>query len=258
MEYTIRALKMGQADVPGPEVYWMEAWNTWETLYFMAFIVQGGGKNILVNTGPPQDLTDMNSRWLTAFGHERALMLRQEEERPQNALKAHGLSPDDIDYVIVTPLQAYATANIDMFRNAQVCISRRGWIEDFQAPTYHQHVPRELRIPAKVNDYLQNEGWEKLRQLEDEDEVVPGITTVWAGVHHRSSMAVKVSTSRGAVIITDSFFKYRNIEEQVYLGVQESLLEAASTWERLRKEGDVLVPIYDPLVFERFPGGVIA
>ncbi len=155
-------------------------------------------------------------------------------------------------------MQAYATANIDMFRNAQVCISRRGWIEDFQAPTYHQHVPRELRIPAKVNDYLQNEGWEKLRLLEDEDEVVPGITTFWAGVHHRSSMAVKVDTHRGSVIITDSFFKYRNIEEQVYLGVQESLLEAASTWERLRKEGDVLVPIYDPLVFERFPGGVIA
>ena len=67
-----------------------------------------------------------------------------------------------------------------------------------------------------------------------------------------------VTTSRGAVIITDSFFKYRNIEEHVYLGVQESLLEAASTWERLRREGDVLVPIYDPLVFDRFPGGVIA
>ena len=44
----------------------------------------------------------------------------------------------------------------------------------------------------------------------------------------------------------------------MYLGVQESLLEAASTWDRLRKEAGILVPIYDPLVFERFPGGLIA
>ena len=36
------------------------------------------------------------------------------------------------------------------------------------------------------------------------------------------------------------------------------MLEAASTWDRLRKEADILVPIYDPLVFERYPGGVIA
>jgi glyoxylase-like metal-dependent hydrolase (beta-lactamase superfamily II) len=258
MEYSIRALKMGQSDVPGPEVYWMEAWGTWETLYFMAFLVQGSGHNILINTGVPQDLTELNARWLEAFGEPRAQLMRQEEERPQNALRALGLAPDDITHIIVTPLQAYATANIHTFRNAQICLSRKGWIEDFQAPTYHMHVPRHLRIPRDVNDYLQNEGWEKLRLLHDEDEVLPGITTFWAGVHHRSSMAIAVNTAKGKVIITDSFFKYRNIEEWVYLGVQESLLEATSTWERLKKEGDILVPIYDPAVFQRFPGGVIA
>lgn len=258
MEYTVRALKMGQSDVPGPEVYWMEAWGRWETLYFMVFLVQGGGRNVLVNTGVPQDLSELNTRWLQAFGDERAQIARREEERPQNALAKLGLTPDDIDHVIVTPLQSYATANVRMFRNAQVCISRRGWIEDFQAPRHHMHVPRHLRVPREVNDYLQNEGWEKLRLLEDEDEVLPGITTFWAGVHHRSSLAICVSTARGTVIITDSFFKYPNVEQGKYLGVQESLLEANDTWARLRREGDILVPIYDPEVFERFPGGVIA
>ncbi len=258
MQYTVQALKMGESQVPGPEVYWMEAWDRRETLYFMAFLIQGNGKNILVNTGVPQDLSRLNSRWLEVFGFEEAQIRREEEERPQNALKRFGLAPDDIHYVIVTPLQAYATANIPMFRNAQVCISRRGWIEDFQAPTYHMHVPREFRVPPEVNNYLQNEGWEKLRLLEDEDQVLPGITTFWAGVHHRSSIAICVNTARGKVVITDCFFKYPNIEQGKYLGVQESLLEAAVTWERLRREGDILVPIYDPEVFQRFPGGRIA
>lgn len=185
-------------------------------------------------------------------------MKRTEEERPQNALKRFGLTPDDIQYVILTPLQAYATANVTLFRNAQICISRKGWIEDFQAPWYPLHVPRHLRIPRDVNDYLQNEGWEKLRLLKDEDEVLPGITTFWAGVHHRSSIAVCVNTAKGKVIITDSFFKYPNVEQGKYLGVGESILEAAVTYQRLRREGDILVPIYDPEVFRRFPNGKIA
>jgi hypothetical protein len=249
---------MGESDVPGPEVFWMEAWNTWETLCFMSVLIQGGGKNILVNTGMPQDLSKMNAQWLKVFGEPRAQIRREESEKPQNALAALGLTPDDIDVVIVTPLQSYATANIPMFRKAQVCISRRGWIEDYQAPTIHLHVPREFRVPAEVNSYIQNEGWEKLRLLNDEDEVLPGITTFWAGVHHRSSMAVGVETAKGKVYITDSFFKYPNVEQGKYLGVQESLLEANVTWERLRREGDILVPLYDPEVFERFPGGAIA
>jgi hypothetical protein len=105
------------------------------------------------------------------------------------------------------------------------------------------HVPRHLVIPPEVNDYLQNDGWDKLRLLDDEDEVMPGITTFWAGVHHRSSIAVCVNTAKGNVIITVCFFKYPNVEQGKYLGIQESVLEAASTWERLRREGDILVPI---------------
>ncbi len=258
VQYTVQAIKVGESVVPGPEVFWMEAWDKKETLWFMMFLIQGGGKNVLVNTGVPQDLTELNRAWMGFFGFPEAQMKRTEEERPQNALKRFGLTPDDIQYVILTPLQAYATANVTLFRNAQICISRKGWIEDFQAPWYPLHVPRHLRIPRDVNDYLQNEGWEKLRLLKDEDEVLPGITTFWAGVHHRSSIAVCVNTAKGKVIITDSFFKYPNVEQGKYLGVGESILEAAVTYQRLRREGDILVPIYDPEVFRRFPNGKIA
>src|SRR6185312_6499537 len=83
----------------------------------------------------------------------------------------------------------------------------------------HLHVPRHLRIPPEVNNYLQNEGWEKVRLLQDEDEVLPGIRVFWAGVHHRSSMAVCIDSARGPVILTDCFFKYGNIEQGHYLGV---------------------------------------
>lgn len=258
MKYTVQAFNGGTFWVPGPEVYWMEAWNQREEMNALIYLVRGGGHNILINTGPPQDLSVINKAWLGFFGYPEAQIVRTDDQLPQNILKSQGLTPDDISMVIVTPLQAYATANIHLFRNATIAISRRGWIEDFQAPYYHLHVPRHLRIPPEVNSYLQNEGWEKVKLLADEEEILPGIRAFWAGVHHRSSIAISIETERGKVVISDCFFKYGNIEAGKYLGVMESMIEADATWARIRKEADVFASIYDPEVFKRHPGGVLA
>lgn len=258
MRYSVQVFNAGTFWVPGPEVYWMEAWNQREEMNILIYLIRGGGQNILINTGPPQDLSVINQAWLNFFGYPEAQITRTEAQLPQNILRSQGLSPDDISLVLVTPLQAYATANIPMFRNATIAISRRGWIEDFQAPSYHLHVPRHLRIPPDVNQYLQNDGWEKLRLLADEEELQSGLSVFWAGVHHRSSMAVAIDTEKGKVIISDSFFKYGNIESGRYLGVMESMMEADATWKRIRNEADIFASIYDPEVFSRYPGGIIA
>jgi len=258
MTYTVQALNGGSFWVPGPEVFWMDCWDQREELNTIIYLIRGDGKNILVNTGPPQDLTVLNQAWLEFFGFPEAQVVRNDSQLPQNLLRSQGLAPDDITHVIVTPLQAYATANIPLFRNAEIYISRRGWIEDFQAPLYHLHVPRHLRVPPDVNHYLQNDGWEKLRLLDDEEEILTGLRTFWAGVHHRSSLAVCVETKAGTVILTDAFFKYGNLENRRYLGVMESMMEADATWARIRKEAQIAASIYDPEVFVRYPGGKLA
>lgn len=256
MSYTIQVLKMGQCEVPGPEVYWMSDWDRWETLYFWMVLIRGQGKNTIINTGPPEDLTALNAVWAEAVS-PRSQMIRQDDERPAAALKHVGLTPEQIDYVLITPLQAYATGNIPLFTNAQICLSRRGWIEDFHAPEYEMHIPRKLRIPDDVLYYLDITAPEKLRLLRDEDEILPGLRAFWAGVHHRSSMAYCVDTPKGTVIISDAFFKYRNIEEDHPIGVGESLAEARKTYARVRQEADLVIPIYDPDVLTRFPEGKI-
>jgi len=120
--------------------------DTWETLYFWMVVIQSRGVTALINTGPPRDLTELNQFWHD-FAGDRCLMIRREEERPETALKAVGVDSQKVDYVFLTPLQGYATANVPLFRNATICISRRGWIEDFHAPPLEIHVPRRLRIP---------------------------------------------------------------------------------------------------------------
>jgi hypothetical protein len=38
----------------------------------------------------------------------------------------------------------------------------------------------------------------------------------------------------------------------------ENMMEADSTWARIRKEADIFASIYDPEVFVRHPDGILA
>jgi glyoxylase-like metal-dependent hydrolase (beta-lactamase superfamily II) len=257
MTYRVDVLKMGQCQVRGPEVYWMDHWETWEDLYFYMVLVRGGGKVAVINTGPPPDLSALNARWTATFG-PRGALVRREDESPEMTLGRHGVTPDEVDFVLITPLQAYAVGGIPIFRNARVCLSRRGWIEDFQAPLYEMHVPRKLRIPDDALIYMTVEAPEKLHLLAEEEEILPGLKAFWVGAHHRSSMAYLIDTNEGRVAVTDCCFKYGNIEGNHPLGIMESLEECLAAYERLRREADIIIPLYDPEVLERFPEGKVA
>jgi glyoxylase-like metal-dependent hydrolase (beta-lactamase superfamily II) len=257
MTYQVDVLKVGQSDVPGPEVYWMSHWDQWETLYFYTVVVRGGGRTIVVNTGPPEDLKEMNEQWRSYAG-PRCQMIRQPEERPAAALATLGILPEQVDLVLITPLQAYATGNIPLFRNAQVALSRRGWIEDFHAPRFPLHAPRRTRIPDDVLAYLDITAPEGLRLLEDEDDILPGIHSFWTGVHHRSSVAYSIRTAKGPVIVCDAAFKYGNLETPHPLGILESMEECHIAYERIRRSASIVIPLYDPEVLRRYPGGKVA
>jgi hypothetical protein len=255
MKYSVQVLKMAEAEVPGPEVFWMSHWNEWVRLCFSMVVVRGEGVTAVVNTGPPADLRELNRAW-SKFAGPRCQMLRSEEERPERALASIGVDPAKVDYVLLTPLQAYATANIELFPNAQICCSRRGWIEDVVARRGPVHVPRELCIPDSGLTYLLFQGKHQLRLLDDEEEIIPGVRAWWAGTHHRSSMVYTFATDYGTIAVGDCAFKYENLDGHP-LGIAESILEGEAAYRRIRKEAQIFLPLYDPAVFERFPSGLV-
>jgi glyoxylase-like metal-dependent hydrolase (beta-lactamase superfamily II) len=120
------------------------------------------------------------------------------------------------------------------------------------------HVPRKLRIPDDVLTYLTIQAPERLHLLADEEEILPGLKTFWVGAHHRSSVAYLIETGKGRVAVTDCCFKYGNVEGDHPLGIMESLQECLEAYERLRKEADIIIPLYDPEVLRRFPEGKVA
>lgn len=256
MIFQVHVLKIGEADVPGPEVYWMSHWGQWETLFFYTVVIRGNGITAVINTGPPADLTPLNEA-AKALAGERCCFKRAENERPEQALASVGVKPDEVDYVLLTPLQAYTTANIPLFTKAKICLSRRGWIEDIVARSAYLHVPRQFCIPDDVLRHLLFEAWDRVRLLDDEDEICPGIRAWWAGTHHRSSMVYTVNTARGPVMVGDCAFKYGNVAGHP-LGIGESLAEGHRAYQRIRTEAAHFVPLYDPEVLQRYPGGKVA
>lgn len=256
-QYTITPLKMGQTQVPSAEIYWMTKLSGWEQLDFWAFLIQGNGYNVLLNTGFAQDFSDLHKHWTTwakaATGEEGHVPEVREEEWIVNALRARGVSPDQITHVLVTPLTAYATGGLDQFPNAQICISRRGWI-DFHAPDEEvPQLPRHIVFPPHVLKYLVMEAASRIRLLPDEEtEILPGITSWFCGAHHRSSMVFLVNTPQGKAALTDAVFTYRNVEENIPLGLSESLEEHYRLFAKLRREADLVIPLYDPEVAVRY------
>jgi glyoxylase-like metal-dependent hydrolase (beta-lactamase superfamily II) len=263
--YRVHAVKVGEADVTVGECFAFERVSDWQRLAYYLLVIEGDDRTIVVNSGPPKDLTALNDAWrsygrtLLGGPEGEGLQLRvRPEEHPAEALARVGVDPAAVDDVIVTPIASYATGNLLLFARARFWFSRRGWI-DFHAPDPELPRAGERRnyIPDDVLRYLVVDGADRVRLLEDEDEVAPGVETFWVGCHHRSSIAVKVRTAAGNLVYSDCFFLRRNVEENVPIGAAQSQLECYRAYARLRREADVLVPGYDPDVLER-DGGVLA
>ena len=260
--YHIRALKMGETIVPRAELYWMTHLTGWETITFWAFLIENEERRILLNTGFPEDFSALHDHWTSwaraATGEEGHVPVVGRDNLIEQALAAHNLGTEQIDEILVTPLTAYATGGLDRFSRARIWISRRGWV-DFHAPDPEiPQLPRHIVFPPHVLHYLVGEAAGRVQLLEDaEAEILPGVRAWFCGAHHRSSMVYLVETAGGRVALTDAVFTYRNYEERIPLGLSESLEEHYRLFARLARTADIIVPLYDPLVAERYPDGII-
>ncbi|MEH1122937.1 hypothetical protein [Micromonospora sp. CPCC 206061] len=256
MSFTVRALPVGRTEIPGPELFWMGEWDHWFPLSFHVLLLQRDGVTALVNTGAPDDLAPLNEIWTSILG-ERSRYERDATETIEAQLDRVGVRPADVTHVIATPFQLYTTAGIPLFTNAQICLSKKGWVH-FHTTHQHPHDNRWTSLSRDVLVHLVTDAWDRVRLLDDEDEVVPGLRTWWAGTHHRASIAVEADSAAGTVVASDAFFYYENVEDGRMLGINENMYEGLACYERTRRVADHIVPLYDPKVFDRYPDGVIA
>ena len=70
-------------------------------------------------------------------------------------------------------------------------------------------------------------------------------------------MLFTIQTNKGIVGVSDCAFKYRNLQGHP-LGIGESLAEGAIAYDRILRTVQHFIPLYDPDVLERYPGGLVA
>lgn len=255
-QYSVTTLPVGESIIPGPELFWMNSFDEWFPLTFQSVLIQGDGIVALVNTGPAEDLEPMNAGWASFLG-EKARMQRAPGEFILDQLAAHGVRPEDVTHVILTPLQLYTVSNVLAFPRAQICIAKRGWVH-FHTTHEHPHDNRATSIPDEILTELVTTAWPRVRLLEDEDEIAPGLRTWWSGGHHRASVVVEIDTANGVVAASDSYFHLRNVVEDIPLGINENMYEVLACYERVRRTADIVLPLYDPENLTRHPGGRVA
>jgi hypothetical protein len=258
--WSVQVVSVGRSLIRGPEVFWMDAWDEELPLAFNVTVARSGDVVALVNTSPPEPTTVVerdfpNMRYL----HDAPAgdLVRGPDETMAGALRTVGLTPDDVTHVLLTPLELYTTGTLHLFERAQICITRRGWVH-FHTTHDHPHDKRWRSFPQDTLVELVTGSWDRVRLLDDEDEVAPGLRTWWSGAHHRESMVVEIDTAAGVVAVSDSFFYYENVEDGRLLGLNENMYEALACNERVLATAQHIVPVHDPKVFDRYPGGVIA
>ena len=256
--YSVRLIPAGRSQVRGPEAFWMDRWDEWVELVFYVVLIRGEGRTLLINTGPPDDLADINRVWQGYLGDSRAALVIADDERLPGALSRADIEPADVDTVVLSPFSAYATGGLHHFPRATIVLSRHGWTHFITASSGDQTVERATRIPMPHLAHLVTDWWERVRLLDDEDEIAPGITTTRTGVHDRGSLAVAIPTARGTVVYSDSAYHNENIERRHPIGIAYDLDEARISYELIAARADILLAGFDPGHMDRHHGGVVA
>lgn len=228
-----------EADL-GTYIFWKgpAGQKIWNPVY--CFYVDTGEHKILIDTG----LCD----------EERATRYHHKCDK-RGCLQVHehlreklGVDPSEIDAVVLTHLHWDHVQNVKEFPNARLIAPAAEIAMAFNPlPLYYRtYECGILGIEAAYTGLT-------FETVEDECEVLPGITMFHTPGHSVGHMAVTVATSAGDVVIAgDAIFQARNLEpnaeENWRYWVPARFVNSVDGWssvEEIDKRADYILPCHD-------------
>lgn len=241
MRYGLRALRNGRCDVRRDVVFSGAPAEGVVPFALYVWLITGGERPMLVDTGP-KDLASFNAA--TREYIPGGIVQGPGESTPE-VLAAAGVDPADVACVFVTHLHPDHYEYFDLFPNATMVVNAAGFRAALEGVR-----PNVMRALAAR--------WPQSVRLAGDEEIVPGVRTVWLGCHSPCSQGIVVDTAIGRVVLCgDVAYLFENIEGPRPIGWADAN-EWRAAMARARGAGDVLLPGHDPLLLERYPGGVIA
>ncbi len=227
MEFTVTPLLVGIRRVDQGIMTYQQKYGRRIWLPIWSFLVQGGGLNILVDTGLEDFVTP------AGFTDETGLA---EPLLMKTALNRRGLVAEDIHIVINTHLHDDHCGNNALFAKAD-CYIQRKEVETCKAPH-----PLDYRYEP---DYL--EGL-KLKPVEGDKEVLPGLSLFFTPGHTPGSQSVRINTTRGPVIIPGFCCNKLNFPTNgpaVCPGVHCDAYQAYNAAQAVKSMGGLILPLHE-------------
>jgi glyoxylase-like metal-dependent hydrolase (beta-lactamase superfamily II) len=152
------------------------------------------------------------------------------------------VDPLDISHVFVTHLHPDHYEYFDLFPNAKMVVNGKGFLSEV------------LGIRRGVMKALA-ERWPESIMLVEDEEIVPGVRTLWLGCHSPCSQAILVETGIGRMALCgDVAYTFKNIEGNIPIGgVNPQEWHAAMS--KLRQSDVLLLPGHDPDIVKRWTMG---
>ncbi len=177
---------------------------------------------------------------------------------PADAVKAAGVSPEQITDIIISHAHWDHVDGADLFPKATIWIQRdeyryytgEAWQSGSRAT--HGGVDQDdMDALLKINMAG------RLRFVDgDDQEPIPGLRCYTGGKHTWASQYVGAATAGGTTVLaSDNVYLYENIEKHAPIAQTldaASNLAAQDRIRRLASRPELIVPGHDPAVFERY------
>ena len=213
----------------------------------MVWLVRGGGKNILVDSGFYRE--QFFKQW-----HVNDFV------KPSEAIARLGLKPEDISDVIISHMHWDHADGLDLFPKARIWLQKeeleyyagQGW----QSQRTHGGIdPEDVLAAVKLN----TQGRVGLVNG-DAQEIIPGIICYTGGKHTYASQFVGVNTAGGTVVLaSDNMYLYENMEKHVPIAATldpASNLRAQDRMKQMAASPQLVIPGHEPAVMKNFPNPV--
>jgi glyoxylase-like metal-dependent hydrolase (beta-lactamase superfamily II) len=216
---------------------------------------------IIVDTGIKEAQLDIMSR----VGMN---VVQRPDQNLSYQLAKYGLDVEDIRVILHTHLHIDHAGNDDLFPNAKIIFPRKEMmfsVADLMSaqypPEYITYLVWQLHVPGRI------------RLIDDNHELFPGIALELTEAHTWGGMNIKVNTRGGLAIICGDVIsdeRLQCVKNDMFPGIAKhaehpafpfgdqpsgnywNLWAAKAGLQKVMAEADIVLPIHDSLVVEKY------